>query len=226
MFARQVDLGHHRRHAAAELAIERVLRGPEHHHRLAARARRVDLRAHHRAQQAAAAMRRQHADDRQARGLHLPARHGEIEREHARAGDRVVALERRMHALRRQDPLEALHDVVGRRVLPEIVPDRRERRAHLVRVGARPHLHDTPRHSRRMIFSENRFHPDQSGRLFGIMRYGRSPSRVRAPCGRTARAGASARRRARPEPPWNNCRWRTPRRRSRHPDSGTSPRSP
>ena len=106
MFARQVDLGHHRCHAAAEPPIDRVLRGPEDQHRLAARMRRIDLRAHHRAQQAAAAVRRQHADDREARSLHLPARHREIECEYARPGDRAVTLEGRMHAIRRQNPFK------------------------------------------------------------------------------------------------------------------------
>jgi hypothetical protein len=145
VIARYVDLGRHRGHPASELPIDRVLRGPKHHHGLAARPRRVDLRSHHRAQQATAAMRRQHADDRQAGGLHLTAGHREIEREHARPGDRALALERGMHPFGRQNTVEILQDVAGRRILPEIVPDRRKRRVHLVRVGAGPHLHDTPR---------------------------------------------------------------------------------
>jgi len=48
---------------------------------LAARVRCIDQRSHHRAEIAAGGVGRQHADDSHAGGLHLAARHGQIERE-------------------------------------------------------------------------------------------------------------------------------------------------
>jgi hypothetical protein len=143
VFARHVDLRRHRSHAVAELAVNRIFGGPEHRDRFAARMRVIDHRSLHGAQETAAAVRRQDTDHGHARGLHLPARHGQIERKRSRARDRGIAVERRMHPLRFEHAEEMLDRVLGRRQLAEIMPDRRKRGAHLRPVGAHTHLHDT-----------------------------------------------------------------------------------
>jgi hypothetical protein len=48
-----------------------------------------------------------------------------------------------MRALGQHHAVEMFHGIFGRRRLAEIVPDRRERGAHLVEVCARPHGHET-----------------------------------------------------------------------------------
>ncbi len=75
------DLCALRRHAVPEAAVDGVLRGPQEGERLAARVHVVELRAHHRAEDAAAAVRRERADDGDAGGRHDRARHRELERE-------------------------------------------------------------------------------------------------------------------------------------------------
>ena len=65
--ARQRDLARERREAVAEAAVDRLLRRPQRRDRLAALVHVVELRAHHRREDAAAAVRRQHADDGHAR---------------------------------------------------------------------------------------------------------------------------------------------------------------
>src|SRR5947199_333179 len=73
----------------------------------------------------------------------LPAGDREIECKRGGAGDDLLAVESRMHALYGKHALEVRDGVIGRRVLAKIVPQRREGRAHLFRRGARPYVHDT-----------------------------------------------------------------------------------
>src|SRR5436190_23359263 len=105
----------------------------------------IDQRTLQCAQITAAAVGRQHTGDGHTGGPHLPARYREIERKRSGAGDDPVTIEPSMHAFMRQHAPEMLDRVAGWRILAEIVPDRRKRRALLVRVGAGSYLHDDPR---------------------------------------------------------------------------------
>ena len=140
MLARQVDLGRDRGHAVAEPAVDRVFGRPQHRERI--RRARVPRRAAIASCPADKPRRRcvEHAHDGDPGGLHLPARHGEVERECGRAGDHGVAIEARDHAVRPSTG-QALDRVCGRRgkSRTEIVLDRPEGRAHLLRVGTGPH---------------------------------------------------------------------------------------
>ena len=136
VLAREVDLGRHRGQAVAEAAVDLVVRGPEVRDRLAALVDVVELGAHQRAEQAAAAVRRQDADDGHARGADgSPARDGELERERAAARDDEPVLARDVHPLGRQDAREPLaHALV--RAAAEVAEDRSERGRELARIGA------------------------------------------------------------------------------------------
>ncbi|HKU58616.1 MAG TPA: hypothetical protein VJP39_03330 [Gaiellaceae bacterium] len=100
----------------------------------------VELRAHQLHEDAAAAVRRQHADDGRAADVDVrPARHRHSEREHAGAADDRVAVERRVNPVHRYPRGEALGFLRGR-FAAEVVADRVDGAAQLVHVPAGTNL--------------------------------------------------------------------------------------
>jgi hypothetical protein len=95
----------------------------------------VELSAHHRAQHATAAMRREGAHDRHPGGRNDRPWNGQLERKGARAADDHAVLARRVHALDRQVLREALHALLGR-LHAEVLPDREDCLAELLEVRA------------------------------------------------------------------------------------------
>ena len=94
----------------------------------------VELGAHEVAQDAAAAMRRQHADHGRAGGTDRPAGNGQVELERARAADDLAAVESHVHpALGDEHALGLLLLRAGRPA--EVVPDRPKRADLLVGAG-------------------------------------------------------------------------------------------
>src|SRR5207249_1188152 len=92
------------------------------------------LRVHHRPQHAAAAMRRDDADDAHARTGERTARHRELEGKHAGAAYDLAVLERRVHPVVRHEVLEAAELVLGERST-EVLADRVGGAAVLLPVG-------------------------------------------------------------------------------------------
>jgi hypothetical protein len=131
MRLRHVDVAAERRLPVAEMAVDRVLGGPQVSDRLAAPVHVVELRAHHGAQDAAAPVRGEHADHREPGCPHHAARHGQLERERAAAADDGVALARREHPGRFHERHEPLR-VAGRGRGAEVVEYRRDRREDFV----------------------------------------------------------------------------------------------
>jgi hypothetical protein len=109
----------------------------------------AQLRIHHRAQRAAAAMRRVDADHRHARARQRTARHRQLEGQRAGTADDLAVLERRVHPLVRQRQREELEPLLARRRV-EVLADRADRAAELVLVCGGTNLeHDRePRASR------------------------------------------------------------------------------
>jgi hypothetical protein len=96
----------------------------------------LELPLHDCREDAAATVRRQHADGHHAGGRDLRASgHGRVEEVCARAADDLAAVEPRQDALGGQDRPEPL-DLLGFGPAPEVVPDRRQRGADLVRRPA------------------------------------------------------------------------------------------
>ena len=96
----------------------------------------VELRPHHRAQDAAPAMGRERADDGHAGGRDDGAGDGQLERERARAADDRAVLAGGVHALDGQVLREALHALLGR-LHAEVLADREDRLPELLDVLAR-----------------------------------------------------------------------------------------
>src|SRR6185437_3205369 len=88
-----LDLAAPRREPVAEASVDRLLARPERCDRLSAFVDVAKLGIHHRAQDAAATMRRVHADDAHPAARERTAGHRELERECTRAADDLVALE-------------------------------------------------------------------------------------------------------------------------------------
>jgi hypothetical protein len=129
----KLDLAAERGHSVAEAAVNRLFRSPQARERLAALVDVVELRAHELRENPLPPVGRQHADYRHPRGRHDRARHGELELEGARSTDDLPVLLCEMHALRPQDPLEAADVLLGG-LAPEVVRDRRDPAAELVRL--------------------------------------------------------------------------------------------
>src|SRR4029453_17977553 len=93
-----------------------------------------ELCAHHPREQAAATVRRKHADDGQAGTRHLAAGDGQPEGVDPGGADDRAAVEGRAHAFERHDPPEPAGLLVGG--LPaEVVPDHTQRDAELVLIA-------------------------------------------------------------------------------------------
>jgi hypothetical protein len=86
----------------------------------------VELAAHHRAQDAAPAVRRVHAHDRDAGRRDGGARYGHVERERTGAADDRPAVARGQHPADVEVPDE-LRCLLGRRVPAEVLTDDRDR---------------------------------------------------------------------------------------------------
>jgi hypothetical protein len=99
----------------------------------------LQLDVHHRPQDAAAPVRRRDADDAHARARQRAAGHRELEGEGAGAADDLAVVEGRVHALVRQNPLEALELLLGGRAA-EVLADRVDRAAVLLTVGGGTNL--------------------------------------------------------------------------------------
>ena len=132
---RQLDVAGQRGEAVPEAAVDASLGGVQRRDRLAALVGVRELAPHDRRQHAAAAVRRQHADGHHARGRDLRASgHSRFEAVGARAADDLAAVEPGKHALRGQDRREPL-ELLGLGPAAEVVPDRRQRGADLLRRG-------------------------------------------------------------------------------------------
>ena len=125
VLSRDRDFGALRRHAIAEAAVDRVLGRPQERERLATLVHVVELRAHHRAQNATPPVRGERPDDGHARGRHDRAGHRQLEGERAGAADDRAVLQRRVHALDREVLRETLHALLGR-LHAEVLPDRED----------------------------------------------------------------------------------------------------
>ena len=106
--ARDRDLADQRRHPVPEAAVDRLLGGPERRDRLAALVHVVELRAHHRPQDAAAAVRRIRADDRDAGAVGDLPPGTVISNGKAPAPPTMSVLAGRVHPLEREVLREAL----------------------------------------------------------------------------------------------------------------------
>ena len=125
--------------AVAEAAVERVLRGPQIGHRLAALVDVVDLGAHEPPQDPAAPMRRQHTHERDAGRANQSARNPRLERKGAAASDDLAVLERRVDAVGRNVRGEPRREFIVRIETPEVVHDRPHHFGELLRP-CRPDL--------------------------------------------------------------------------------------
>jgi hypothetical protein len=138
MAAHDVDLARERAEPVPEAAVDRRLRRPQVRDRLAALVDVVELRAHERAQDPAAPVRREDADDGHPRRRDASARDGQLERERAGAADDATVLVRGVRTLRLEDAGEPLDALLARVELAEEVEDRRDRLPDVVlrRAGA------------------------------------------------------------------------------------------
>ena len=127
----ELDVAGERGDAVAVASVERVLGRPEVGHRLAALVDVVELGPHERAEDPAAAVRRQDADERHASCPDEAARHARLEGEDAGAADHGAVVERRVHALRRDQQADRVREVGARRP-SEVVEDRLDRSGKLV----------------------------------------------------------------------------------------------
>ena len=147
---RQLDVAGQRREAVPEAAVDASLGGVQRRDRLAALVGVLELAPHDRRQHAAAAVRRQHADGHHAGSRDLRAAgHRRVEAVSARAADDLAAVEPGKHALRGQDRREPL-ELLGLGPAAEVVPDRRQRGADLLRRGL-PDLDHAIRLERRVV---------------------------------------------------------------------------
>ncbi len=138
--ARQRHLAGQRGEAVAVPAVDDLLRGPEGGDRLAALTDVLELRAHHRREDPATAVGREHADDRHPAAVDRAARHRQLERERAGTADDPVAVERGVHPLKGQVAGEPLRRLVVGRPTAEVVADRADRTLELVEVAGRADL--------------------------------------------------------------------------------------
>ena len=92
----------------------------------------VELSAHQAAEDAATPMRRQHADHRDAGGADESPGDADLERKRSAAADDRAVVERGVHAVGRQERLEAVDELLGRST-PEVVADRRRGDRKLLR---------------------------------------------------------------------------------------------
>ena len=120
--------------AVAEAAVDRLLGGPQRGDRLTALPDLGELGPHHPAQDPLAAMRRVHADDRDAGARERASRDAQLEGERTGAGDDRVAVEDGDRSLERQQLREPLGVLRGP-AAAEVVADAAERRLVLLGVA-------------------------------------------------------------------------------------------
>ncbi len=142
---RQRHLAGERGEPVAEAPVDDLLRRPQGRDRLAAVADVLELRAHHRGEDPAAAVGRQDADDGDAAAAHGAARDGQLEREGAGPADDAVAVERRVHPLEGQVAGEPLRRLVVGRPAAEVVADRPDGALELLQIARGT---DVPRHQK------------------------------------------------------------------------------
>ena len=124
--ALRLDVHAHRGEAVAEAAVDRLLGRPERRHGLAALTDVAELRLHHPAKQALPAVRRQDADDGDARAGDGAAGQRQLLRVRACAGDDPAVVDDGEHPLQGQDLRESLR-VLRCRLPAEVVADRPDR---------------------------------------------------------------------------------------------------
>ena len=132
----ELDLARERRHAVAEAPVDRLLRRPQERHRLAALVNVVELGAHHRAQDAAPPVRRETSrrPSRPPSARRRPARSSRTETHRRRRRSSRPPARRACARCGRFFEKRSMRSSVGS--MREVLPDREDRVAELLEVGA------------------------------------------------------------------------------------------